>query len=233
MRYFSFIFAAQYAGAAHRAQPSPRPSVIAASEPPVKASGIRSTDLDKALLMDKRGSGRRRPRWILVGTLLLGLLLFGAVTARLFVWPELQPLPPRVDAIIELGGPTNRDNAALALARAHRSPVLVQSTVVAEAGTDRCLPASPGVTILCFHAEPGTTRGEAQSIARLAQQYHWHSVALVTTPDHAWRARLRVMRCFPGETYVSTTPLPALDWFRQIPYQWVATVKALVFERDC
>jgi hypothetical protein len=56
---------------------------------------------------------------------------------------------------------------------------------------------------------------------------------LVTTPDQAWRARLRVTRCFDGEVYVATSPLPPLAWLGQIPYQWAATVKALVFERAC
>jgi hypothetical protein len=58
-------------------------------------------------------------------------------------------------------------------------------------------------------------------------------VILVATPDQAWRARLRFVRCFDGEVYVSTAPLPAMLWFRQIPYQWAATVKALAVERAC
>jgi uncharacterized SAM-binding protein YcdF (DUF218 family) len=153
--------------------------------------------------------------------------LFAAATARLFVWPPLAPLPSQADAIIELGGPGDRDSAAMALARQHRAPVLIQSTTIGEAGTDRCLPAIPGVTILCFHPDPDTTRGEARYIGDLARQHQWKSVILITTPDHAWRARLRVKRCFSGEVYVSTTPLPPLHWFIAIPYQWAATVKAL------
>ncbi|HET9254268.1 MAG TPA: hypothetical protein VFO16_03575 [Pseudonocardiaceae bacterium] len=151
----------------------------------------------------------------------------------MFIWPDLQPLPPRVDVIVELGGLGDRDDAALGLARAHRGPVLIQSTVIEEAGTERCLPPVPGVRILCFHPDPDTTRGEAEYIGQLAAQHHWRSVALVTTPDQAWRARLRMTRCFGGDVYVSTTPLPVLAWFWQIPYQWVATAKALAFERSC
>jgi hypothetical protein len=158
---------------------------------------------------------------------------FGVVTARFFVWPQLPRLPSRTDSIIELAGPGNRDAAALALAREHRAPVLIQSTVVAEAGTSTCLPPVPDVTIMCFHPDPGTTRGEARYIGALAEQRHWKSVILVTSPDHAWRARLRVMRCFAGEVYVSTSPLPAWAWPSQIPYQWGATAKALLFQRDC
>ena len=164
---------------------------------------------------------------------MIGFVLFGVVTARVFVWPDLPPLPQRADAIIELGGLGDRDGGALALARDHRAPVLVQSTVVAEAGTDRCLPPIPGVTILCFHAEPGTTRGEAEWIGQMARERHWTSVILVTTPDQASRAALRVMRCFDGQVYVSTTPLPVAHWITAIPYQWAATEKALAFERDC
>jgi uncharacterized SAM-binding protein YcdF (DUF218 family) len=174
---------------------------------------------------------KRRRRGLVV--LAIVVLLFAAVTARFFVWPDLPALPDRADAIIELGGPGFRDDAALALAREHRAGVLVQSTVEQEAGTDRCLPPVPDVTILCFHADPPTTQGEARAIGELAARSHWNSVILVTTPDHAWRARLWVSRCFPGQIYVSTSPLPPLYWFRQIPYQWGATTKALLFERDC
>ena len=55
----------------------------------------------------------------------------------------------------------------------------------------------------------------------------------MTTPDQAWRARLRTTRCFPGDVYVATAPLPPLYWMRQVPYQWAATVKALTFEWSC
>jgi hypothetical protein len=105
--------------------------------------------------------------------------------------------------------------------------------VIDEAGTSRCLPAVPEVTVLCFHADPNTTRGEAHYIAAEAARRHWRSVMLVTTPDQAWRARLRTVRCFGGEVYVITSHLPVLDWPRQIAYQWAATAKAVVFQRAC
>ena len=179
-----------------------------------------------------RRSHRRR-RW--VAGVLLVLVVFGAATARLFIWPDLEPIPRHVDAIIELAGAANdhRDRLALELAREHRADFLVQSTTRGEAGTHACLPAVPGVTILCFHADPNTTRGEAQYIAAEAARLGWRSVILVTTPDQAWRARLRTTRCFPGDVYVATAPLPPLSWIWLIPYQWAASVKALTVERSC
>jgi len=155
-----------------------------------------------------------------------------AVTARVFVWPALQPLPERADAIIELAGPRDldRDRVALELAREHRAPVLIQST---RPGDTACLPPVPGVRIECFYADPNTTRGEARYIGAIAAQRHWHSVILVTTPDQAWRANLRVSRCFAGTVYNATAPLRWNDWFRQIPYQWLASIKALTIQRTC
>jgi hypothetical protein len=163
------------------------------------------------------------------------VLAWTGLSARLFIWPDLPPLPTRADAVIELGGPgvQGRDDVAVELARGHHAAFLVQSTVPEEAGSNRCLPAVPGVTVLCFHPDPGTTRGEAEWIGREAARRHWHSVILVTTPDQAWRARLRVTRCFTGSVYVATSPLPFLDWFVQLPYQSFATAKALLIDRQC
>ena len=107
-------------------------------------------------------------------------------------------------------------------------------------GTDHTSPglrpksvAVPAVTVLCFHPDPATTRGEAEYIAREAKQRGWTSIILVTTPDQAWRAELRTSRCFPGRVYVATAPLPVLEWFTQIPYQWAASAKALTVQRGC
>jgi uncharacterized SAM-binding protein YcdF (DUF218 family) len=141
-------------------------------------------------------------------------------------------LPQHADAIVELGGArsSDRDRVALDLAREGRAPVLIQSTVV---GDTRCLPPVPDVRIECFHSVPWTTRGEARFIADIAAKRHWHSIILVTTPDQAWRADLRFSRCFPGAIYNATAHLHWHDWFRQIPYQWAASIKALTYERTC
>jgi len=162
----------------------------------------------------------------------LAAVAFAAVTARVFVWPDLKPLPAHADAIVELGGARSldRDRVALELAREHKAPVLIQSTVI---GDTNCLPPVPGVRIECFHSDPWTTRGEARYIAGIAAKQHWDSIILVTTPDQVWRADLRFSRCFPGKIYNATAPLHWPDWFRQIPYQWLASIKALTYQRTC
>ncbi|HEU5035717.1 MAG TPA: hypothetical protein VFT70_01845 [Nocardioides sp.] len=176
-----------------------------------------------------------RSRLRLRGALLAAVLLtaFLATTARVFVWPSLPPLPAHADAIVELAGPGNRDASTIALAEKHIAPLVIQSTVPGDATSDTCLDPIEGATIECFSPVPDTTRGEARYIGRRAADEHWRSVIIVTTPDHAWRARLRVERCFPGRVYVATSPLPKADWLMQIPYQWAATAKAELFQRGC
>jgi uncharacterized SAM-binding protein YcdF (DUF218 family) len=179
-----------------------------------------------------RMARRRGVPWR-AGLIAFLLVALAAATARLFIWPSLPPLPDHADAIIELGGPGNRDAVTIALAEAHLAPLVIQSTVARDATSNTCLPPIPDTTIECFHAVPPTTRGEARYIGDRGVAEHWSSVIIVTTPDHAWRARLRVERCFQGQVYVKTSPLPKLDWFRQIPYQWMATIKAELIQRDC
>ena len=64
--------------------------------------------------------------------------------------------------------------------------------------TDRAQPMTPGVRTICFDPNPADTRGEAEFIGRLAKQYRWHSVVLVTTRGQDTRARIIVGRCFGG-----------------------------------
>ncbi len=181
-----------------------------------------------------RGATRRlwssRPRRVLAVAVAL-VVLFGAATARLFVWPA-QGMPPTVDAIVLFAGPGERLPVALRLAREHRAPMLVVSQGQHGYGGP-CPPATPGVKLICFEPDPGDTRGEAEFIGRLAKQYHWRSIVLVTGPQQDTRARIRMERCFGGSVYVITGSLPWSDWPYQIAYEWGALVKALVLQRGC
>jgi uncharacterized SAM-binding protein YcdF (DUF218 family) len=159
------------------------------------------------------------------------LVAFAVMTARLFVWPA-QGMPARVSAIVLLAGPGDRLPVALRLAREHRAPLLVVSR-----GSDGyggpCPPATPGVRLICFDPLPADTRGEVEFAGRLARQYHWQSVVLVTTRAQDTRARLLMSRCFDGPVYVMTGPLPLRNWPYQIAYEWGALVKAFLLSRSC
>jgi uncharacterized SAM-binding protein YcdF (DUF218 family) len=87
--------------------------------------------------------------------------------------------------------------------------------------------------VICFNPIPGTTQGEAEKTARLARQYGFRSIVVVTTPDQTWRTELRFGRCFSGKIYAVTTPLPMHMWPLMIAYQWAASIKAEVVNRSC
>ena len=183
------------------------------------------------------GESRRATRpWRRIGVAVVVLLLAagGAVTARLFVWPELPPLPDRADAIVQLGGPGPRRAVAFELYRQGRAPVVAMSVNSVEALSSWCGQGSvDGVPVVCFRPEPFSTRGEARFIADLARQRSWGSVILVTTTDQAWRATVRVGRCYDGAISVATAHLPALRWPVQIGHEWAGTAKAFTYERAC
>jgi uncharacterized SAM-binding protein YcdF (DUF218 family) len=188
--------------------------------------------------VDGRAPRRRKRRVVMIGTITALFLAFCGLTARLFIVP-VSGMPPHVDAIVMMAGPGDRFRTALRLAAQHRAPVLVVSSGhqgpngSGPASGARCGPAIPGVKTICFNPNPDTTQGEAEYAARLARQYHWHSIALVTITAQDSRARLRMERCFSGQVYVMPAPTPASYWPYELAYEWAATIKALTINRSC
>jgi uncharacterized SAM-binding protein YcdF (DUF218 family) len=187
----------------------------------------------EAAQADPPTSRRKRLRKVAV-VLAVVLAGFCVVSGRLFVWPA-RGMPTRVDAIVVLGGPGDRLGKGLELAQQGRAPVLVVSRGLPNDHIlDRvCGQHDRAFRLICFLPQPGTTQGEAEFVSRLAQQNHWRSVALVTTPDQDTRARIRFGRCYDGSLSVVTTPLPAAEWPYAIAYQWAAIFKATVLQRGC
>jgi uncharacterized SAM-binding protein YcdF (DUF218 family) len=177
----------------------------------------------------------RRRRWrAAAAALIIVVALLCIATGPLFIWPPGQGMPARVDAIVVLGGQGNRLGKGLELARQGRAPVLVISRGLPHPVPGSvCGLRSRTLTVICFSPRPRTTQGEAEFVSRLANRYHWRSVVLVVTPDQVIRARIRFERCYAGQVYAVTTPLPVLEWPYQIAYQWAAMFKEEVLQRSC
>lgn len=159
------------------------------------------------------------------------VVVFTAATAGVLVWPP-QGAPATANAIVMLAGTGDRLPVALALARDHRAPVLVVSRGWMGYGGP-CPPPTPGVKTICFDPDPGTTRGEAEYVGKLASRYGWHSLIVVATRPQAVRARLMMGRCFAGTTYMVTAPLTLSSWPYQIIYGWGALFKAMFVVTSC
>jgi uncharacterized SAM-binding protein YcdF (DUF218 family) len=112
----------------------------------------------------------------------------------LFVWPE-EDSPSRADAVVVLAGDAEyRVPRGLELVRRGLAGRLLLSR---EPGPKwarwRRLCRRPAVT--CFTADPYSTQGEAEAVARIAMRRGLQSVAVVTSRYHVFRTRLLFGRC--------------------------------------
>lgn len=60
--------------------------------------------------------------------------------------------------------------------------------------------------VVCFTAEPFSTRGEARMVAQLAAARGWNTLLVVTSDYHVRRARLLFGRCYGGRLVVVGAP---------------------------
>jgi hypothetical protein len=176
-----------------------------------------------------RGFRTKRARRTFVVVLAI-VVVFAAVTTRLFIFPDLNT-PVHSDAIVVLGGTgLTPVQTGVALADRGLAPMLVFSLVPYEV----CTPSRPTFKVICFKANPLTTQGEARSIAHLAKIYHWHRIIVVAPIAQATRARLRVGRCYAGQVLIDGVPATSFfNWVHEIAYEWTALVKALVLQPSC
>ena len=64
---------------------------------------------------------------------------------------------------------------------------------------DYCATRHPGLDLHCFVPDPPTTKGEGRELRRLAAQYGWRTVIVVTFRPHISRARFILEQCFDGD----------------------------------
>ncbi|SRR5579862_2914453 len=159
------------------------------------------------------------------------VVVLATATARVLIWP-VEWTPAQADAIVMLAGPGDRLPVALRLARAHRAPVLVVSRGWMGYGGP-CPAPTQGVRTVCFNPDPGDTRGEAEYVGELARRNDWRSLIVVAVGPQAVRAQLLFHRCFSGQVYVATAPVPWDNWPYQLAYGWGALFKAALVVRSC
>ncbi len=167
----------------------------------------------------------------------LGLVLGWAVAASVLIaWPR-EESPGRADAVVVLSGDDGpRLRRGLGLVRRGVAPVLVISSgmeITWPEANRLCAGRETAFEVLCFDAEPYSTRGEARGVAQLAVERGWRSIAVVTSEYHVTRARMIFERCLDGDVAAVGAPYAA----GLIPYALVSeTAKlgyALAVVRGC
>jgi uncharacterized SAM-binding protein YcdF (DUF218 family) len=146
--------------------------------------------------------------------------------------------PGTADAVVVLsGGRDRRLDPALALMRRGVAPVLV----ISGAGLDPewlearrlCANGSRDFRILCFDPNPYSTRGEAETIARLAQQRGWRKVDVVTSRYHVFRARIVIERCYHRRLAMIGASASPWDTFVSWFSEWGKLLYQLTIQTNC
>jgi uncharacterized SAM-binding protein YcdF (DUF218 family) len=157
---------------------------------------------------------------------ILVCLVFAAVAAGLplYVRPQIDQLR-HADAILILSGPHHRRYPfGFDLAGEGWAPNLVISNPSGANDpelTNYCAAPHPEFAVHCFVPDPPTTKGEARQLRRLASQYGWRTVIVVTFRPHISRARFIVEQCFDGNLVMVASPahISELRWAYEYLYQ--------------
>jgi uncharacterized SAM-binding protein YcdF (DUF218 family) len=150
----------------------------------------------------------------------------------LFLWaPWAGSAPAHADAVVVLSGGRERLPPAMKLIRDGVAPVLAISSVDRTphwAFAKRLCAAGryAGARVLCFTAAPYSTRGEAETVARLARARDWRSVVVVTSRFHTTRARMLFRRCFHGS--LSLVGVGSTWW--KLPEEWLSETGKLIVQ---
>ena len=150
----------------------------------------------------------------------------------LFLRPH-EDSPGRVDAVVVLAGDADhRIPRGRELVRHGASSLLVLSR---EPGSRwdpwRSLCRQPRIE--CFDANPYSTQGEAEAVARLARRNGWRSVAVVSSRYHVFRARMLFRRCLKARVSVVGA---TYDWRLLplvLPLETAKLIWALAVDRHC
>jgi uncharacterized SAM-binding protein YcdF (DUF218 family) len=149
-----------------------------------------------------------------------------------FTWSPWQSgAPAKADVVVVLSGGRERLPPALALIRRGVAKTLAISSVSRTPhwplGHRLCRAHRyAGARVLCFDAQPYSTRGEAEAVARLALTHRWSRIVVVTSRFHITRAHLVFRRCYHGGLWfvgVSRT------WWK-LPAEWVSETGKLVYQ---
>jgi uncharacterized SAM-binding protein YcdF (DUF218 family) len=168
---------------------------------------------------------------LFVAWLVAAIVLFGFP-------PSETGAPAHADAVVMLSGTPQRLAKAEALIRQGVSRTLALSSVASTpkltAARRLCRAGSyRGARVVCFEAQPFSTRGEAETVARLAARHGWRSLVVVSSTFHLTRAGILFRRCFTGRVSLVGASYP---WW-EVPREWTSETGKLVvqtlFERSC
>ncbi|MFP4149814.1 MAG: YdcF family protein [Nitriliruptoraceae bacterium] len=132
--------------------------------------------------------------WLLTASAALTLVLGIAFVSYLLPKDDVPEAP---DAVVVLGG-AGPERAELGIELAQRYDALLVLSGTAEVfGEQQGRTCS--LDAICFEPVPGTTRGEAQMVADMADEYGWEHVTVATSAFHTTRSRFLFRQCLDAD----------------------------------
>jgi len=136
--------------------------------------------------------------------------------------------PTHADAIVVLSGDAqHRVPTGVRLFDDHVAPNLVVSLY------DKTPSVCGHAHVICFHAHPFDTRGEAEQTARFARAHHWTSLIIVSSRYHLRRAHLLFTRCTSAKLQLVPAPSSFVGYVRGAVLEIPKWIYALTLTRRC
>jgi uncharacterized SAM-binding protein YcdF (DUF218 family) len=113
------------------------------------------------------------------------------------------------------------------------APVLYVSDGARETSRRLCHRTVP-YRVVCLRPEPYSTRGEAETVGRIARERGWRRIVIVTSRYHVRRARMLFDRCLGAGRVSVVGTRPSLPRFALgALLEWPKLALALTFRRAC
>lgn len=162
--------------------------------------------------------------------IVIELLLVVLVAASLYLFVFVpSPHPRRADAIVVLSSNRDRYDLGVRLYRQRVAPTLVVSLPAFSEPAGYDCPQHA----LCFHAQPYSTRGEAETVARLARTHSWHTIVVVTSRYHVRRAYMLFRRCTSAKLVFVPARTPFYAYVLAVPLEWAKLAVQVTAQRKC
>ena len=151
----------------------------------------------------------------------------------LFLWPHVDR-PGHADAVVVLAGDAgHRIPRGLDAVTHGIAPNLLLSREPGSKWKKRWGSLCGGPRTTCFTARPYSTQGEAETVGRLMRRRGWHSILVVSSRYHVFRARILFRRCVRGRVAAVGSSYD-VKWLPLIlPLETVKLVRAETTDRHC
>jgi uncharacterized SAM-binding protein YcdF (DUF218 family) len=158
--------------------------------------------------------------------------LAGLVALLLWLFVFVGTSHPRhADAIVVLAGNAGRVTTGERLHAEGVAPVLALS--VDQTTNVKTSPMCRARRVLCFHASPFSTRGEAETFSRIARRHGWHSIVIVSSRFHLRRAHMLFRRCTNAELQIVPSKTGFLQYLANIPLELGKLLVQFAVIRGC